>query len=130
MRAKRGADWRQNNAVTSVKDQVIVGMRREICDESSLPLTVLQRDCNACWAFAAAGAIEGAVALSGKGLQDLSEQQLINCAGGCTSGGEDVAFERILCSFEGWTAQAYDYTQKNGLPTSSTKPYTNSVRVS
>lgn len=126
MRVKRGADWRAKDAVTSIKDQVIRGTQRGFCHESTLMLTVLQRDCNACWALAAAGA----AAFAGRGLQSLSEQQLVNCAGGCTDGGKDVALARIHAHFKGWTSQAYDYVKKNGLPTSKMKPYKNGVRVS
>lgn len=52
-------DWRGRGAVTSVKNQ---------------------GSCGACFTFSAAGAMEGAFAIAGLGLVDLSTQQMLDCA--------------------------------------------------
>lgn len=75
-------DWRIYGAVTPVKDQSTV--------------------CGSCWAFSAAGSIEGALFLHNNGeLIHLSEQALIDCSWGennfgCNGGENYQAYEWIL----------------------------------
>ena len=52
-------DWRSLNLITPIKNQ---------------------QSCNACWAFAATGAIETLHAVRSGNLSSLSEQNLIDCS--------------------------------------------------
>ncbi|CAF4955477.1 unnamed protein product [Pieris macdunnoughi] len=51
-------DWRTEKVVSPVKDQ---------------------KTCGSCWAFAATGAVESQYAIKHKTIQEVSEQQLIDC---------------------------------------------------
>jgi C1A family cysteine protease len=96
-------DWRSQGAVNAIKNQ---------------------GQCGSCWAFAAVAAIEGANKVGGRGLPNLSEQQLVDCSGsagnhGCGGGLPSNAINWVsrnggLCSESG-----YPYTARDGRCTTT-----------
>ena len=87
-------DWRETGAVTPVKDQ---------------------RRCSSCWAFSTTGVVESQHFLKTKILVSLSEQNLMDCAGGL---GKDVGCK----PFSKYTA--FNYIRDNrGIDTEESYPY-------
>jgi len=84
-------DWVAKGAVTSVKEQ---------------------GTCGACWAFSAVGALEGAMAMSGRKMVELSVQHILACdtelSSGCHGGSKNLAF---------------DWVGENGIPSMEDEPY-------
>jgi C1A family cysteine protease len=79
-----------------------------------------QGQCGSCWAFSAIGSLESADAIKkGTSPQDLSEQQLVDCAGaqgnqGCNGGLMNQAFDYLI-KFGGSEGQKdYPYTARDG----------------
>jgi len=96
--AAKAIDWRTKGAVTHVKDQ---------------------GQCGSCWAFSAVGNMEGLNFLRTGTLVELSEEELVQCAGstgneGCNGGLMDNAFDWVAKNGGIDTEADYPYTSKSG----------------
>ncbi|CAI8049680.1 Silicatein [Geodia barretti] len=99
-------DWRTSGAVTSVKDQL---------------------RCSSSYAFAAIGALEGAMALSGDSLVSLSAQNLVDCSvpygnHGCSCGNLNSAYLYIIDN-EGIDSNYYYQYKSRQLSCNTTNRY-------
>jgi hypothetical protein len=96
-------DWRTKGAVTPIKNQ---------------------GQCDASWAFSAAGVVEGNYAITHGELPNLSAQQLIDCSGArtCEYDDTDAALKYALISGLTTTA-SYPYTARVGSCKVRTGPY-------
>lgn len=79
-----------------------------------------QSSCGSCWAFGTNAALESAAVIISEGakLEDLSEQELVDCTNHLTS-----PYSNYGCG-GGWHYTAYTYIKdKNGLSNNKEYPY-------
>lgn len=100
-------DWREKNVITAVKNQ---------------------GNCGSCWTFAATETVESHNAITHGKLEELSEQQILDCTGiaksdqcnnfnldnGCNGGTVENAFDRIIKMGGLSTEWAYPYVSYYG----------------
>ena len=93
-------DWRTKGVVSPIRDQ---------------------GQCGSCWAFSGTSTIESAVAIKTGVLNDLSEQQGVDCST------IKEGYKNMGCN-GGWYYDLWDYVKANGGLTSETcYPYTSGV---
>jgi len=85
-------DWRDQHAVTAVKDQ---------------------GQCGSCWAFSATSEIESMWFMAGNRLDELSPQQIVSCDnndGGCNGGDTPTAYDYVVSAGGIMLESDYPYT--------------------
>merc|ERR1719385_488603 len=109
-------DWRDNGAVTPVKNQ---------------------GQCGSCWAFSTIGTVEGAHAIASGKLVSLSEQQLMDCDSNnnaCNGGNPYIALQYIMQNGGVDTEDSYPYEMAKSYcrytPSNSGAAITGAKRVS
>ena len=90
-------DWREKGVVTNIKNQM---------------------NCGSCWAFSAIATVESAIAIKTGNLYELSEQQLVSCAG--------IKYGNFGCNGGMYTG-AWSYLETTNPCTESSYPYTSGI---
>jgi len=118
-------EWRSshlngfNPPLTATKNRAVFSAPKDFAEPDSVDWTTKggvtsvknQGTCGSCWTFSTVGALEGAMVVAGRKLQDLSMQHILACdtgGAGCKGGSMDQAF--------GWVAE-------NGVPALADEPY-------
>ncbi|XP_030752219.1 mexicain-like [Sitophilus oryzae] len=105
---RESINWREKNAVTSVKSQ---------------------KKYKTCWAFVTAGILEGLVAIKHKKLQSLSTQQLIDCTAGYEELKGGYVIEGLRYAEEHGLLTDNDYPYKGPKSRCKSDAKTNKKRV-
>ncbi|KAL6574076.1 hypothetical protein OROHE_001618 [Orobanche hederae] len=111
-------DWREEGAVTPIKNQGDCGLKDKSIRNASLKK--MQGE-GSCWAFSAVAAVEGTNQINTGQLVSLSEQELVDCVGirdihtDCHGGRKEEAFEFIQRNGGITTEPDYPYTGVGGI---------------
>lgn len=143
----RGDEWsarlcksqpRKGRRLRAISDNDIVRSLPKSVDWTDTAVTEVknQGTCGSCWTFSAVGAIEGAIAVGGGPLENLSMQQIVDCdsgGNGCDGGLMDQAFQWEKTNDGLCKLVDYPYTGETGttcltsckvVPGSKVKSYT------
>eukprot|EP00322_Chrysochromulina_rotalis_P018820 CAMPEP_0115878096 /NCGR_PEP_ID=MMETSP0287-20121206/26588_1 /TAXON_ID=412157 /ORGANISM="Chrysochromulina rotalis, Strain UIO044" /LENGTH=383 /DNA_ID=CAMNT_0003333683 /DNA_START=17 /DNA_END=1170 /DNA_ORIENTATION=- len=114
--ATHKGSWQKKSLVEELPDAI--DWRDTISKTTPWPVKN-QGHCGSCWTFSTVGSLEAAYIIQHSAYKNLSEQQLVDCAGafnnfGCNGGLPSQAFEYLHYSGGSDTETVYPYTAEDG----------------
>ncbi|XP_054156575.1 uncharacterized protein LOC128954977 [Oppia nitens] len=118
---------RSNIKIQEIKSDNVLASTLDYRTKGMVARVKNQGQCGSCWAFAAVAATEGQYAKKYDRIQELSEQNLVDCTKGtsCTTGGNyAMAYQQVIN--EGGLETEEDYPYTSGSGTSGSCKFTKS----